>query len=118
MSVTLKFSQEDFIKMNISTDPNDPLFKDVVLDHPMKPFGIQHWKSRAYIYPENGKAQRRDLRHFTVEQFLKENGGSPQACSWLRDQEYLVNINYHEDIGYLHLTPKTRLFDNKMICSI
>ena len=94
--------------MNISTDPSDPSFKNVVFDHPMKPFGIQHWKSRAYIYPE--KPQQRDLRHFTVEQFLEENGGSPQACSWLRDQEYLVNINYHEDIGYLHLTPKTRLF--------
>ena len=109
MSVTLKFSQEDFIKMNISTDPNDPLFKDVVLDHPMKPYGIQHWKSLRYVYPENGQAQQRDLRHFTAEQFLEENGGSPQACSWLRDQEYLVNIKYHEDIGYLHLTPKTRL---------
>ena len=104
--------------MNISTDPNDPLFKDVVFDHPMKPFGIQHWQSRAYIYPENGKAQRRDLRHFTVDQFLEENGGSPQACSWLRDQEYLVDINYHEDIGYLHLTPKTRLLEFQTIFSI
>ena len=105
--------------MNISTDPNDPSFKDVVLDHPMKPFGIQHWKSwYNYHGYEIVKPQQRDLRHLTVEQFLEENGGSPQACSWLRDQEYLVNINYHEDIGYLHLTPKTRLFDNSMICSI
>ena len=95
--------------MNISTDPNDPLFKNVVLDHPMKPFGIQHWKSSSFIYFKNWKAGRRNLQHFTVEQFLEENGGSPQACSWLRDQEYLVNINYHEDIGYLHLTSKTRL---------
>ena len=104
--------------MNISTDPNDPLFENVVLDHPMKPFGIQHWQSRTYFIAENGKTQRLSLQHFTVERFLEENGGSPQACSWLRDQEYLVNINYHEDIGYLHLTPKTRLFDNNMIYSI
>ena len=96
--------------MNISTDPDDPFFKDVVLDHPMKPYGIQYWQADAYIYPENEKAQRRSLRHFTVEQFVNEYGGSPQACSWLRDQEYLVNIKYHEDIGYLHLTPKIRLF--------
>ena len=96
--------------MNISTDPDDPFFKDVVLDHPMKPYGIQYWQADAYIYPENEKPQRRSLRHFTVEQFLKEYGGSPQACSWLRDQEYLVNIKYHEEIGYLHLTPKIRLF--------
>ena len=101
--------------MNISTDPNNPLFKDVVFDHPMKPFGIQHWQSRWYTYP-NGKAQRHDLRHLTVDQFLE--GGSPQACSWLRDQEYLVNINYHEDIGYLHLTAKTRSFDHQTIFGI
>ena len=106
--------------MNISTDPNNPLFKDVVFDHPMKPFGIQHWQSRVYIYEtKNGKGQRRELRHLTVDQFLEEGiGSSPQACSWLRDQEYLVDMNYHEDIGYLHLTPKTRLFDHQTIFGI
>ena len=101
------FSKANYIKMNISTDPNDPLFKNAVFDHPMKPFGIQYWQSQ-YWYSQPY------LRHLTVDQFLEENGGSPQACSWLRDQEYLVNINYHTEIGYLHLTPKIRFVDNKM----
>ena len=79
----------------------------------MKPYGVRYWQAdRTYVRDPilvNGRAQTTHLQQFTVQQYLEEYGGSAQACSWLRDQEYLVDINYHKNISYLHITPKIRL---------
>lgn len=70
-----------------------------VIDHPMKPFGMRYLT---------------DLQYFNgIEDYLEN---SPQACSWLRDQEYLVDFKYYENLelkdgtftDYLHIFPKIR----------
>ena len=71
-----------------------------IIDHPMKPFGMRYWQSWHY--------------YNRIEDFLER---SPQACSWLRDQEYLVDIKYYDSLefkdgsltDYLHVFPKVRL---------
>ena len=71
----------------------------------MKPFGIRYWEPNYY----------EDLQK---EEFLDR---SFQACSWIRDQEYLVDFKYYENLlyppklgydhttNYLHIFPKVRL---------
>ena len=78
--------------MNISTDL-DLLDKHIV-DHPMKPFGIRYWRNWDNYY-------LRDINEY-LEYY------SPQACSWLRDQEYLVDFQYHEQFDYMHMISKVR----------
>ena len=99
--------------MNISTDleiidnviQNDN-FDFHIIDHPMKPFGIRYWNSF-------------DFAH-SLEEYLEYR--SPQACSWLRDQEYLVDFRYYESLefkdggltSYFQILPKVRYFFNKI----
>ena len=92
--------------MNFSTDleiidnviQNNNFLFDTI-DHPMKPFRMRYLSTWSY---------------FTgVEDFLER---SPQACSWLRDQEYLVDFKYYDSLefkdggrtNYLHVFPKVR----------
>ena len=77
--------------MNFSTDPEiiddvitSPNFHISIIDHPMKPFGMRYWR-----YYNHGSPNK-------LETYLEKN--SPQACSWLRDQEYLVNLRFYETI--------------------
>ena len=78
--------------MNFSTDPeiidnaitNSKFVMDIT-DHPMKPFGIRYWR---YWWDDFGIA---DLKNYLEKR-------SPQACSWLRDQEYLVDLRFYETI--------------------
>ena len=93
--------------MNISTNPeiidnviqNDN-FQLRIRDHPMKPFDIRYWDDPNYDYTE--------------EEYLEHR--SPRACSWIRDQEYLVDFKYYESLEfkdgsktkYLHIFPKVR----------
>lgn len=96
------FCKADFESRNISTDfqlkdniiINDQ-FDYRILDHPMKPLGIRYWD-----YHEPYRFEHEFLQYI-----------SPQACSWLRDQEYLVDFKYYYDLengGYLHIFPKVR----------
>ena len=76
--------------MNVSTDPG--IIDDVatkpfhieIIDHPMKPFGMRYWRYwwNSFQLPLN------------VTDYLERS--SPQACSWLRDQEYLVDLRFYE----------------------
>ena len=92
--------------MNISTDLH--IIDDVIqngnfqlnlLDHPMKPFDIRYWDNPIYSYSQ--------------DEYLEH---SPQACSFIRDQEYLVDFKYYENlelkdggvINYLHIFHKVR----------
>ena len=67
----------------------------------MKPFGMRYWENYDYYYMQK-------------EEFLEQY--SFQACSWIRDQEYLVDFKYYEDLyfvnygheNYLHIFPKVR----------
>ena len=95
--------------MNTSTDLEivdkviqNANFQSNFIDHPMKPFGMRYWNSgckRGY--------------NVGIEDFLER---SPQACSWLRDQEYLVDFKYYDRLefkdgsstNYLHVFPKVR----------
>ena len=95
--------------MNISTDPEiedniitNERFDFHILDHPMKPFGIRYWGNYESFIQK--------------EEFLEYH--PPRACSWLRDQEYLLDFTYYEDLyhpghdhhqSYLHIFPKVRL---------
>ena len=78
--------------MNISTDLE--LFHSNILDHPMKPFGIRYWHNWDNYYVH-------DLYSY-LEYY------SPQACSWLRDQEYLVDFKYYERLDYMQMVSKVR----------
>ena len=75
-----------------------------ILDHPMKPFGMRYWENYDYWYMQK-------------EEFLEHY--SFRACSWIRDQEYLVDFKYYENlhhsdhryvdmVNYLHIFPKVR----------
>ena len=72
-----------------------------LIDHPMKPFGMRYWDSYHSGY------------YVGIEDFWER---SPQACSWLRDQEYLVDFKYYDRLefkdggltNYLHVFPKVR----------
>ena len=92
--------------MNISSNPEiaDYVIKNDnddygVIDHPMKPFGMRYWKNRQYF---NG-----------FEDYVEN---SFQACSWLRDQEYLVDFKFYKNLelkdgsvtDFLHIFPKIR----------
>ena len=86
--------------MNFSTDPElidnaitNPKFVTDIIDHPMKPFGIRYWR---YLW--NG------LEMADLNDYLEKR--SPQACSWLRDQEYLVDLRFYEtiEVKYDHYT--------------
>ena len=77
-----------------------------IVDHPMKPFGMRYWD----LY----KAFTKIPDPYTgIDDFIKR---SPQACSWLRDQEYMVDFKYHENlelkngslINYLEILSKVR----------
>ena len=57
-----------------------------ILDHPMKPFAIRYWNR--YFYGYNNK-----------EEYL-ESFEFPQACSWLRDQEYMLDFEYFDELKY------------------
>ena len=102
--------------MNISTDPEiiDNVIQNTnlplhIIDHPMKPFGMRYWENK---YERTGKAP---VNYFYtgIDDFLEK---SPQACSWVRDQEYMVDFKYYENlelkdggtINYLHVFPKVR----------
>ena len=62
----------------------------------MTPFGIRYWENFDY--------------YIRKDEFLEYY--SPQACSWLRDQEYLVDFKFYENIDhgnqYLDIFPKVR----------
>ena len=62
----------------------------------MKPLGMRYW-------------ERYDF-YIQKDEFLESY--SPQVCSWLRDQEYLVDFKYYENIEnwgqFLHIFPKIR----------
>ena len=67
----------------------------------MKPFGMRYWQNYAFYYSK--------------EEFLEHN--SFKACSWIRDQEYLLDFKYYEGLyhsfyghseNYLHIYPKVR----------
>ena len=81
-----------------------------ILDHPMKPFGMRYWEIGNWWENYDGKIPG----NFTsIEDFLER---SPQLCSWLRDQEYLVDFKYYDRLefkdgsstNYLHVFPKVR----------
>ena len=88
---------EDNFIINERFDPH-------ILDHPMKPFGMRYWEHYEFR-----------MMNFQ-DDFLEFY--SPQACSWLRDQEYLVDFKYYYDIenlgpfelgpSFLHIFPKIR----------
>ena len=68
----------------------------------MKPFGMRYWEYYDF--------------HISKEEFLEYH--SLKACSWIRDQEYLVDFKYYENLyhsghgyseNYLHIFPKVRL---------
>ena len=71
-----------------------------VVIHPMQPFGWKYW--------DHAK------NYNSTDDYLEN--GSPQACSWLRDQEYLVDFKYYEKLefkdgqsmSHLHMYPKIR----------
>ena len=76
-----------------------------IVDHPMKPYGMRYWD----ISPSNFHVS---AEYTGINDFLER---SPQACSWLRDQEYLVDFKYHENLefkgdlmNYLEVFPKVR----------
>ena len=97
------FLKADFESRNLSTDiqlENDTIMNDRfefhILDHPMKPFGMRYWENYDY--------------YMNREEFLEYY--SFQACSWIRDQEYLVDFKYYENLhhsvhgysdNYLHM---------------
>ena len=67
----------------------------------MKPFGMRYWDYHDYYVQK--------------EEFLEYH--TFQACSWIRDQEYLVDFQYYENLyhaghgnweNYLHIFPKVR----------
>ena len=92
--------------MNYSTDLEiiDNVIQNInfpfhIIDHPMKPFGMRYWDT---------------FNHYNgIEDFLER---SPQGCSWLRDQEYLVDFKYYDSLefkdgglhSFLHVFPKVR----------
>ena len=67
----------------------------------MRPFGIRYWRNYGYS-------------SYTFEEYMEDR--SPQACSWIRDQEYLVDFKYYDSLEfqdggnttYLHMFPKIR----------
>ena len=98
--------------MNISTNleiidnviQNDNVMLNII-EHPMEPFGVRYWD---FWRTDSHKF------HMPTEKFLEIR--SPQACSWLRDQEYLVDFKYYETLefkdggstNYLQMTLKIR----------
>ena len=82
-------------------------FSHKIIDHPMKPFGMRYWRSRYGPIPDTWNIFR------GIDDFLAR---SPQVCSWLRDQEYMVDFKYYENLelpdgnltNYLHVFPKVR----------
>ena len=75
-------------------------FSFEIFDHPMKPFGMRYWEGRDFSLTKEG------FDHY-----------SPHQCSWIRDQEYLVDFKYYENLhhlaqnnreNYLHIFPKVR----------
>lgn len=85
---------------NVIQNTNFPFH---IIDHPMKPFGMRYWE----ILAQNSFNR--------IDDFLG-NPNSGTACSWLRDQEYMVDSKYYEDLelpdgnltNYLHVFPKVR----------
>ena len=94
---SMNFSTDLEIVDNVIQNTNFPFH---IIDHPMKPFGMRYWDTSSYHY--NG-----------IESFLEQ---SPQACSWLRDLEYLVDFEYYDSLelqdgglhSFLHVFPKVR----------
>ena len=92
----MNYSTDLEIIDNVIQNTNFPFH---IIDHPMQPFGMRYWN-----YWNN---------YIGIEDFLKQ---SPQACSWLRDQEYLVDFKYYDSLefkdggrtNYLHVFPKVR----------
>ena len=98
--------------MNISTDPEiiddviyNTKFDFQIIDHPMRPFGLRYWRYTFNIL--------QGVEH--LEDYLEKH--SPQACSWLRDQEYLVDLRFYDKIemidggmldNWLFFLPKVR----------
>ena len=92
----MNISMDLLIVDNVIQNANFPFH---IIDHPMKPFGMRYWEN---------------FNHYNgIEDFWEQ---SPQACSWLRDQEYLVNIKYYDSLefkdggetNYLHVFSKVR----------
>ena len=91
-----RYSKDPEIIDNVIQNTNYPFH---IIDHPMRPFGMRYLHSPDYF---DG-----------IEDFLDR---SPQACSWLRDLEYLVDFKYYDDLElkdgrrthYLHVFPKVR----------
>ena len=87
---------------NVIQNENFPFH---IIDHPMKPFGMRYWGVHRYGHTA--------IPYTSTADFMSR---SPQACSWLRDQEYMVDLKYHENlefkngslINYLEIFPKIR----------
>ena len=115
--------KDDFKSMNVSINLElignviqNENFSHQIIDHPMKPFGMRYWQ---YPYWHNSykvflNRNIPDTRNFYRGiDFLER---SPQICSWLRDQEYMVDFKYYENLelpdgnltNYLHVFPKVR----------
>ena len=86
------YFQEEFKTKNISTVLD--LINSNILDHPMKPFGLRYWQNWDNYYFHDLDAY---LEHF-----------SPQACSWLRDQEYLLDFKYYDRFDFMQMVTKVR----------
>ena len=93
-------------------------FSHKIIDHPMKPFGMRYWQypywDNSYKHYINNAIIPDTHNYFLgIDDFLAR---SPQICSWLRDQEYLVDFKYYEDLefqngnltNYLDVFPKVR----------
>ena len=95
----MNYSTDLEIIDNVIQNDNFPFH---IIDHPMKPFGIRYWDTSSNNYDG-------------IEDFL-ERFQWRRACSWLRDQEYLVDFKYYESLefkdggrtNYLHVFPKKR----------
>ena len=118
------FFKDDFTSKNVSMNLElignviqNENFSHQIIDHPMKPFGMRYWQ---YPYWDNSYKEFLnhnipDYRKFYrgIDDFLER---SPQICSWLRDQEYLVDFKLYEDLefkdgnvsNYLDVFPKVR----------